>query len=512
MTRSGPLVLLLSVFLIAVSALVYELVAGTVSSYLLGNSITQFSLVIGIFLSAMGIGSYVSQFIEKQLLTRFIQIEIMVGLLGGCSAAILFTSFTYLKVYLPSLIFVTGGIGVMIGLEIPLIIRILKEQQMSLRVTVSNVMTVDYIGGLFAALAFPFILVPHLGLMRTSFIFGLLNVVVAWIGIINFKDEVRDYKGLTFYASAVTLVLVGGTVFSGHLVEYLEERFYPDEIIYAKQTKYQRLIITRWRDDVRLFIDGKLQFSSKDEYRYHEALIHPAMSLTGKRNNVLVLGGGDGLALREIFKYTEVKNVDLVDIDPEITDIFKQKDFLAELSDYALRDPRVNVINDDAMKYLQNTKKTYDVIIMDLPDPNDLALGKLYTKSFFKLAGRRLASDGTIAVQSTSPFFARDAFWCIVNTISSAPVKNSENGTFETYPYHVNVPSFGEWGFTLASPKNLDTDKISVSVSTRFLNDQMVHGIFNFPQDMQPRETKINRLDNQILVKYYSEGYKEFHY
>ena len=512
MTRSGPLVLLLSVFLIAVSALVYELVAGTVSSYLLGNSITQFSLVIGIFLSSMGIGSYLSQFIDKNLLTRFIQIEVAVGLLGGCSAAILFSSFTFLKVYIPSLFFVTGGIGILIGLEIPLIIRILKEQNMSLKVTVSNVMTVDYVGGLFASLAFPFILVPHLGLMRTSFVFGLLNLVVAWIGIINFKSDIKNSKVITIYALAVTIILTGGMVFSGYLVEYLEERFYPDEIIYAKQTKYQRLIITRWRDDIRLFIDGKLQFSSKDEYRYHEALIHPAMSLSGARNKILVLGGGDGLAVREIFKYSDVKKVDLVDIDPEMTKIFKEKDFLAELSDYSLRDSRVNVINDDAMNFLERSLETYDVIIMDLPDPNDLSLGKLYSKSFFKLLGRRLASDGTLSVQSTSPFFARDAFWCIVNTISHSPATHSLTGTFHTYPYHVNVPSFGEWGFTLASAKELDVNSMSLSVHTRFLNDRMLSGLFIFPQDMLSRETDINRLDNQILVKYYSQGYKEFNY
>ncbi len=510
MDRSGSLVLLISVFLVAVSSLIYELVVGAVGSYLMGNSITQFSLVIGLFLTAMGIGSYLTKFITKNLLLRFLQIEIAVGVLGGCSAAVLFAFFTYTQSYFAAMVMVAGGIGCLIGFEIPLIIRILREGEESLRLTVSNVMTLDYVGALAASLMFPFLLVPHLGLMRSSFLFGLLNLAVAWMGIVYFKERLAGFSTLKVYAAAGTIVVGSGFLFSGHAVSFMEEKIYPDEIIYARQTPYQRIILTKWRDDLRLFLDGKLQFSSKDEYRYHESLIHPAMSLAARRDSVLILGGGDGMAAREILKYKEVKSIDLVDFDPEMTRLFRDNDFLAQANSGSLRDPRVKVVNLDAMKYLEECPKTYDVIIMDLPDPNDLTLGKLYTRSFFTLVGRRLDIKGALSVQSSSPFFAADAFWCIVNTVADAPVAHAEDGKFHVRPYHVNVPSFGEWGFTLASPSPIDLSRLDISVPTRFLDERTMAAMFDFPRDMSPRQTEINRLDNQVLVQYYNQGYKEF--
>ncbi len=510
MTRSASLVLLLSVFLVAVASLIYELIAGAVSSYLLGNSIAQFSIVIGIFLSAMGLGSFLSKFIQTRLLPRFIQVEVAIGLLGGFSAAALFLTFAYTDIYFTVLVAVSGGLGTLIGLEIPLIIRILRSREESLRITVSNVMTVDYVGALAASLTFPFLLIPHLGLLRSSFLVGLLNIGVAWLGIGYFRQESRELKGLPVFAAAATIAVAGGLVFTSALVGLVEDRIYPDEIIYAGQTRYQRIVITRWRQDVRLFIDGKLQFSTKDEYRYHESLVHPAMSAAPKRRDILILGGGDGMAAREILKYPEVRSIDVVDIDPEMTRLFKEKDMLAGLSDYALRDPKVQIINRDAMKFLQESENTYDVILMDLPDPSDLTLGKLYTKSFYTYAGRRLEPRGVICVQSSSPFFATDAFWCIVNTLDSAPVASGPARTFFVRPFHVNVPSFGEWGFTLASPFPINPARLELEVDTRFLNNGLMKSMFRFPADMNHRETRINRLDNQILVDYYMQGYKEF--
>jgi spermidine synthase len=510
MSRPGSFVLLLSVFLIAVSALIYELIAGAVSSYLLGSSVTQFSLVIGIFLSAMGLGSYLSKFIEKDLLLRFIQIEICIGLIGGASALILFSGFTYTDIYLIFMVSVTGSIGTLIGLEIPLLIRILRAREESLSLTVSNVMTFDYIGSLAAALAFPFLLLPHLGLLRSSFMSGLLNIGVAWLATEYFRDELKRVSALRLCSIAGIVVIGIGLIFSTRLVGLLEDRMYPDEVIYAKQTPYQRLVITKWRHDVRLFIDGNLQFSSRDEYRYHESLVHPAMNLSKHRNKILVLGGGDGLAAREILKYPDVRTIDVVDIDPEMTTIFREKEQLAKLNSYALRDARVHIINRDALKFLEDTDQTYDVIIQDLPDPNDFSIGKLYTKSFYTLIGRRIHPHGVLSVQSGSPFFAPDAFWCIHNTIKASTVVHSSTGTFHVKPFHVNVPAFGEWGFVLASPAEINIDNLAIPVETKFLNNQILKSMFVFPGDMQPRQTEINRFDNQILVEYYLRGYREF--
>ncbi|MFW5857110.1 MAG: polyamine aminopropyltransferase [Planctomycetota bacterium] len=511
--RGDSAVLLASVFLVASCSLVYELVAGAVSSYLLGSSVTQFSLVIGLFLTAMGLGSYLTQYLRRDLVAWFVRVEVAIGVLGGASALILFAAFTYTEVYMTAMVAVAGGVGTLIGLEIPLIIRILREREASLRLTVANVMTVDYVGALAAALAFPFLLVPHLGLMRAAFAAGLLNLAVAWLGLVRFADEIPRMPRLRAWTLAATLALLAGLAGSERLLSLLEARIYPDEVIYARQTAYQRIVLTKWREDVRLFLNGNLQFASRDEHRYHESLVHPAAMLAGRRARVLILGGGDGMVAREVLKYDDVRTVDLVDIDPEMTRLFRDQDLLAALNDGALRDPRVTVHNRDAMRYLEETDRFYDLIYMDLPDPSVLELGKLYSRTFYRLAARRLDPNGMMAVQSTSPFFAPEAFWCIVRTLRSvaAPSQGAE-ATLWVAPYRATVPSFGIWGFCLVAPKPRDVKAVPAPTApTRFLNAATMADLFDLPADLQPVETEVNRLDNQILVRYYNRGYRQFY-
>jgi spermidine synthase len=474
--------------------------------------VTQFSLVIGIFLSAMGLGSFLSKFIREDLIGRFLLVEVAVGLLGGFSALLLFAAFTYTETYSAVMVAVAAGVGTLIGLEIPLIIRILRDRQESLRLTVANVMTVDYVGALVASLAFPFLLVPHLGLMRAAFLTGLLNLGVGWLGLGFFRAEIARPGRLRATLIAGSLLLLGGAIGSEHLVTFLEERVYPDEIVYARQTRYQRLVITRWRDDTRLFIDGNLQFSSRDEHRYHESLVHPAMGMVPAPRRVLILGGGDGMAARECLKYPRLERVDLVDIDPEMTRIFSEVPLLAALNSNALKDPRVHVHNLDAMQYVKDDARSYDVILMDLPDPSGLSIGKLYTTSFFTLAARRLTPRGILAVQSSSPFFAAKAYWCIVNTLGAVAVPGKGEGArLNVLPYHANVPSFGVWGFVLASAEKLDPERASLKVPTRYLNKELMPRLFAFPADMARQQTEVNRLNSQVLVQYYSEGYRQFY-
>jgi len=512
MPRRDSTVLLASVFVVASCSLVYELLAGAVSSYLMGSSITQFSLVIGIFLSAMGVGSFLSKFFKQDLLRSFVVIEAAVGVLGGFSALLLFAAFTFTSTYTTVMVAVAAAIGTLIGLEIPIIIRILRERKESLRITVANVMSADYIGALVASLAFPFLLVPHLGLMRAAFLTGLLNVGVGWLGLAYFRSEIGRPGRVRAGLAVASLLLLGGAIGSEHLVTFLESQVYPDEIVYARQTRYQRLVITRWRNDTRLFIDGNLQFSSRDEHRYHECLVHPAMGMARKTENVLILGGGDGMAARECLKYPRLQRIDLVDIDPEMTRIFSEIPLLTELNAGALKDPRVHVHNLDAMKYVGSCERSYDVVIMDLPDPSVLELGKLYSRSFFILAARRLAPGGILAVQSSSPYFASKAYWCVVNTLADVPVPaRGEDARLKVLPYHANVPSFGVWGFALASAGKLDASRARVKVPTRYLNAEILPRLFAFPGDMQPLATEINRLNTQVLVQYYREGYGQFY-
>ena len=297
--------LLFSVFVIASCGLIYELIAGTLASYLLGDSVTQFSTVIGTYLFAMGIGSYLSRFIGKGLVAKFIAIELMVGIIGGFSATALFLSFSYAKSLKPLLYFLVIAIGILVGLEIPLLLRILKDR-LQFKDLVAQVLTFDYIGALAASLLFPILLAPRLGVVRTALLFGLMNALVAAGTAWLFRHQLSQLRHMLVQCFLAVALLGGGLIYAERLTALAESELYADEIIYAKSSPYQRIVITRWKDDVRLFLNNHLQFSSRDEYRYHEALVHPGLqSLNGARR-ALVLGGGDGLAVREILKYDSV--------------------------------------------------------------------------------------------------------------------------------------------------------------------------------------------------------------
>jgi spermidine synthase len=506
--RGAGLVLLSSVFVIAVCGLVYELLFGTLSSYLLGSSVTQFSIVIGLFLTAMGIGSFLSRFITRELLRTFLLIELGLGLVGGVSALVLFLAFAALGTYTPLLVGVALVTGTLVGLEIPLLVRILR-QYASLRAALGNVLSLDYLGALAASLLFPLLLVPRLGMVRTSFLFGLINVAVGLLGLYYFRQQLACVRRPLAVGALLALLLLAGLITAGRTTSLLEDLLYDDPVLFARTTPYQRLVITRWRDDLRLFIDGNIQFSSVDEHRYHEPLVHPALSLAGTPRRVLVLGGGDGLALREVLKHRAVERVDLVDLDPEMTHLFSHLPLLLQLNDRALLDRRVRVHNTDAQKFLERSAERYEVVIVDLPDPNNEGLGRLYTRSFYRLVAHHLTPAGVMVTQATSPFYATAAFWCIVNTIASA-TQSTAGGALHVLPYHATVPAFGEWGFVLASPAPLRSERIKLEVPTRYLTPALIPSLFAFPKDIGPRETPINRLDDLVLVRLYEQAYKRY--
>ena len=485
--------LLLSVFVIASCGLVYELVSGALASYLLGDSITQFSTTIGTYLFAMGVGSYLSRFIGRGLITRFIQIEIAVGLVGGFSAGSMFLAFSYLGSLRGVLYGFVIAVGILVGLEIPLLLRILKSR-IQFRDLVSQVLTFDYLGALVASLLFPLLLGPKLGLVRTCLLFGLLNAAVALATAWMFRRDLPGVRALMSQCTVAIVVLAAGFGFADQITTYAEQDLYADEIILARTTPYQRIIVTRWQDDIRLFLGGHLQFSSKDEYRYHEALVHPGLQALARPAQVLVLGGGDGLAVREIVKRPDVGAITLVDLDADVTKLFSSNTALRAMNQNAFADARVKVINADAFIWLQSDPGFYDFVVVDFPDPTNHSIGKLYTTAFYRLLERHLSSQGIIAVQSTSPLFARRSFWCIARTIESVGLTIA--------PYHVYVPSFGEWGFVMASRRPYRAPS-SLPPGLRFLTVDVLRQLFVFPPDMQMVDVEVNRLDNQILVQYY---------
>ena len=512
--RTRPSLILLSVLIVATCGLVYELLSATMASYLLGDSVTQWSLVIGVYLSAMGLGSWLSKFVDKHLHQRFIEIQLVIAIVGGFSAAALFLGFAYLASVRPLLFGILITVGTMVGLEIPLLMRILAdddgERKWKLKDLVARVLAFDYLGSLAASVLFPLALLPFLGLVRTAMLFGLFNGAVALWAVHAFRPRLRRFGLVRAQAAVVLAVLGAGFLGAKDLEDFGESQLYDFPVIFSQKTPYQRLTITRWRNDIRLFIDGNLQFSSTDEHRYHEALVHPVMSIaTAPRRDglrVVVLGGGDGLALRELTHYAEVGRIDLVDLDPVMTDLFSSHPVLTALNRDAFADERVHVHNADAMEWLLAQQRAdedpYDVAIVDLPDPNNFSLGKLYTRAFYRLVRARLSETGIGVIQATSPYLAPRSFWCVVNTLDAAEL--------HPLPFHAHVPSFGDWGFVLIGPSPFEPPaKLHPTLETRYLTEDLLPGLFVFPKDQKPLDVGINRLNEQLLVHYYESDLED---
>ncbi|AGC42581.1 spermidine synthase [Myxococcus stipitatus DSM 14675] len=492
--------LYITVIVIATCGLVYELVVGALASYLLGDSITQFSTVIGGYLFAMGIGSYLSRYIDKGVAQRFVEVELAVALLGGICAPLLFLTFTLTDLFQVALYGSVIVIGTLVGLEIPLLLRILKDQ-LKFKDLVSQVLSLDYLGALAASVAFPLLLVPKLGLVRTSLLFGILNAAVGLWSTWLLAPLLGNPLRLRIKAVLLTVFLIVGFALGDRLTTFYEDQLYADDVVHASSSPYQRIVLTRGKRGFSLFLNGNLQFASIDEYRYHESLVHPAMVRAGKIDHVLILGGGDGLAAREVLRYPEVRSVTLVDLDPSITKLAMGYDELSRLNENSMKDARMRVVNADAMQFLMEGDQHYDVVIVDFPDPNNFALGKLYTTGFYKLLKKRVAPDGVAVVQSTSPLFARRSFWCVETTLKAAG--------YWTQPYHALVPSFGEWGYVLVAHESPGHHR-PLPQGLRFLDMDTLETLTHFPPDMGPLPAEVNRLNNQVLVHYYEAEWRKW--
>jgi spermidine synthase len=493
------ILLFITVLLIAACGLIYELIAGTLASYLLGDSVLQFSTIIGCYLFAMGIGSALSRYIDRGLAYRFVWIELLLGVVGGCSSALLFLAFAYTQGFQLLMYALVVVIGILVGLEIPLLMRLVRSRY-HFRDVVAHVLTFDYLGALGASLLFPILLVPYLGLVRSAMLFGIINVGVALWSTFLFANQISAARALRVLCFVVLFGLGIGLVEAKRITAAVEDNIYADEIILSRDTRYQHIVLTRFKDDIRLFLSSHLQFSSRDEYRYHEALIHPGLSAIPAPRHVLVLGGGDGLAVREILKYPRIESVTLVDLDPEMTRLFSTNPMLTALNQKSFLSPKVHIINADAFPWVDANTDSFDFIVIDFPDPTNYSLGKLYTTTFYKAVARHLSTQGLMVVQSTSPMFARDSYWCIAETLKQSGL--------QTYPYHVYVPSFGEWGFVIAGHRDFQLPT-SLPPGLRFANVAGLPAMFQFPPDMAPMPMPPNRLNDQALVRAYDQDWKD---
>ena len=479
-------ILLCSILIVAMCGIVYELIIAAVSSYLLGNSIYQFSITVGFFMFAMGIGSYLSQFIRQDLIKNFVRVEVALAIIGGLCSITLFMTFPFSPwIYRTVMIIFITAIGTLVGLEIPLLTRILAQGS-GTRKSIAKVLSLDYVGALIGSVAFPLFLLPSLGLVRASFGIGLINIMVALVTVFFLRDHFKGFGRMTAIIAGVFVALFALIIFGSRISAFAQHKLYFDQVIWEKDTQYQRLVVTNeWgRRDLRLFIDGHLQFSELDEHRYHEMLVHSTLSHAGGRENILVLGGGDGLAAREILKYPDVKRIDLVDLDPEMTKLGLDFAPLRRLNEDAMHDPKVHVYNMDAFVFVKTAEHKYDRVIIDMPDPHNEALSKLYSVEFYSMIDRVMKDDGILISQSSSPYFANKAFWCVGETLGAVFP--------EVVPLQASIPSFGVWGFQLASKTKRDLTETQPSdLDLRFWSND-VHKVSTvFPVDVALGNTKV---------------------
>jgi len=490
-------VLLISILVVALCGIVYELIIATVSSYLLGNSVYQFSLTIGFFMFAMGIGSQISKYFDDQYIRNFILIEIVIALVGGISSILLFMAFPFARVLYELVMYgLILIIGALVGMEIPILTTLLAQKD-SIRDSIANVMSLDYLGALIGSIAFPLLLLPSLGLVPASFSIGLINIFVAIVNVYFFKHVLNNYKVMLYLSLSILLLLIGFIFYGSYLTRFAERHLYFDQVIYSTQTPYQKIVVTKsaLNQDQRLYIDGHIQFSTRDEYRYHESLVHPLMSINGSRKNVLVLGGGDGLAIRELLKYNDIERIDLVDIDPEMIRIGRELPILQRLNLKSLSSDRVTTYAEDAFSFINQPGILYDRVIIDMPDPHNEAINKLYSREFYTMIKRRMTPEGILVTQSSSPFFTRHVFWSIENTLASV---------FEhTRSYQTSLPSFGIWGFNMAKNNTDFPNSYQLKVPTKALTNDTMLASLVFSKDMTKIPTPVNSIMEPKLYQLY---------
>ncbi len=495
--------LLFSVFVVSLCGITYELVLGSLATYLLGNPVQQYSITIGVFLSSMGLGSYLSRFITRDLIKNFIRIEIFLGLAGGVSVLVLSYFFATNYSYHILNLFFLLLIGVLVGLEIPLLTRILRGSG-NLKEVLSNVLSLDYLGGLAGSLLFPLLLFPFIGRFLTSLIIGVLNVLVGLLLILALKYSKKSIADYLLSLISVTL-LVMIILFSEPLNALIQKKLYFDDIVFTRRSKFQEIVLTRNGNDFRLYLDGSLQFSTYDEYRYHEMLVFPALYLSrAPDKKVLVLGGGDGLAVRDLLKSRSVQSVTLIELDKTIINLAKYNQTFRDINQDALHNSRVKIILGDAYVFMRKNRELFDVIIADFPDPHDETISKLYTKEFYRMVQRSLKRDGIFVTQSTSPLFAREAFWCIHRTLREVFPR--------VIPYHVYIPTFGDWGFNLAGTADtVGTAEPVFPPDThhRFISKETFKAARHFSRDCEIIEIAPNTFNKPVLYAYYLKGWKQ---
>ncbi|MGH1339860.1 MAG: polyamine aminopropyltransferase [Aureispira sp.] len=507
--KKASLILMAALFATGLSGIVAEYVLATLATYFLGDSVFQWTIVLSLMLFSMGLGSRFSKRFEGHLLETFVGIELLLSILISLCALFTYLIMPYLTSLWVILYLMAIVIGLLIGMEIPLVTRINKDYE-SLRTNISGVMEKDYYGSLFGGLFFAFVGIRYLGLTYTPFVVGGVNFFVALLLFYALRESIaRERKRWLQLGFVGTAVLIGiGLFLAKPIVLYGEQSRYREKVVFTKQTPYQKITVTQWQGDYWLYLNTGKQLSTFDEWLYHEPLVHPAMQLARAPRSVLIMGAGDGCAIREVLKYEAVDKITLVDLDPEMTEVGKNHPIFQQLNQRAYFSPKLTVVNADAFTYLEQNKEFYDVIIADFPDPKSVEVNRLYTRSFYELCSHRLHPHGVFVTQAASPYYTTKAFRTIEKTVKSAG--------FHTVPLHNHIYTFGEWGWVLgmkeppaeAMKKALQQFDFK-GIPVRWINKESMLMMTSFGGDLVPvnkEELEINTLHNPVLYRYYAEG------
>ncbi|MEO0853392.1 MAG: polyamine aminopropyltransferase, partial [Cyanobacteria bacterium J06648_11] len=430
---------------------------------------------------------------SERLLVTFFRVELAIAPLTAVLPLGLFALFVvngplWLGLTLTALI-----LGVLAGMEVPLLTRMV-ERDRELRTALAGVLALDYAGALVGSLLFPIVLLPVFGMFPSAAIVGAFPAWMVWWMSGEFP-QLRRWRSWGA-GLGVLLLLFAGLV--RPISDRLENALYAAPIVSRHQSAYQRIVLTRFGKDVRLFLDGDLQLSTLDEYRYHEALVHPAIAAASHPRRVLLLGAGDGMALRELLKWPQVEQVLLVELDPQMVELARTYPALVTANNHAFDDPRVRVMYGDAFREVAALQETFDIILADFPDPDTDAIAKLYSLGFYQQIRHHLAPDGIFVTQASSPFFAPKAYACIVATLAAVDL--------EVHPYTATVPSFGPWGFVLAGRSPLSLSDLALPVPTRYLTPDLLPALFALPADIELGSVQINRLSHPAIVRYQTDS------
>ncbi len=538
-------------FILGGCGLAYEYTFSKLASDLLGNTVQQWAIVIALMLFAMGMGAELQRHIRKERIAdRLIESQFLLALFGGFGPIALLAAFAFAPMHFALVQYgFCALIGLLIGLEIPLIIRINESGSSDMRLNLARVLKMDYIGALVGALLWVFLLIKIFSITQIGFVLGLTTLATAAFCLYLFREHVQRPLRAQIMLGVGVLASLYGLALASQWTLHAEQALFRDKVILSETTRYQHLVVTEGKNgDTHCYINGNLQFSSADEFIYHENLVHPAMALAPRRERILILGGGDGLALREVLKYPDVREVVLVDIDPEMTRLAREDPWLTQMNHDSLADARVTTLENqafrrgerytlqatnqrvrfdresdataeleilhlDAATFVRQATGRFQVAIIDFPDPNSPDLAKLYGLPFYQALKQRLTADGIFVQQSTSPVHAKEAFLCIGRTMEAAG--------FAALPYHDNVPSFGEWGWWIGGagelyrPEKLRSILLgieNVSVETRYLTPDLIRASLHFGKtQLTTEETSITTLTDSNVLQYYLQAWKATH-